>query len=412
MPRLSSRLFGEVNLKEKIRDLVEGQSVPTSRAWYSGIVTDIDTIGVMHPLYSVRVMVDEGITPTTEIGDMEWFEPLMPLHVQRIPERFERVWVTFMNIANQRVGFWMSRMTEKNPGSQKVASVDGSSMQDQFTYGGIPFREGTPFYDALSKNSLMGDLVNRKTGLLPRPSKWLNVMPGDVVIQGGYNSAIRQTYDPWSGRSRVQIQAGFGSTDPASEVLDSWDNPYSPEANGGYHSSIHVLEKSPFDQLCLMPQSKGGFDVPFHETFNDFAAGAGTISPVSEGDMFGAPNADQKLEAAGALDSFISLTTYGHIRLINIDPASHVNGSNPICHVAMAEPLVPILNELISVVSSLANQFHNHEHLHPMGPTMMGPTSKTYVPLVPKAVEMKQRINGLAEASKLNEIASKHVAVN
>jgi len=413
MPRLTDRLYPEVRARNKLQELVESDQFDLiGRTWYSGIVCDVDTLGVANPLYSVKVKVDEGITTGTEILDMEWFEPLMPLHIQRVPERFERVLVTFINVMERRVGLWASRKFEKSAGSQKVRTANGSSMQDNFTYGGIPFRVGTPTYDALSKNHLMGDLFERKEGLKSSRSKWLNVMPGDVVMQGGYNSAVRHTYDPWTGKSRLQLQAGYGSNDTAEEILDYWDNNWGPENTGGYHSAIHILEKSPFDALCQMPHNKGGFDIPFHPEFNDFGSGAATGQEIDEQKMFGDAHANTYLDDLGALDSFVALTTYGHIRLVNIDPASHQGGTNPVCHVAMAEPLIPILDEIIDILGSLGNMFLNHEHMHPMGPTMLGPTSKAYTPLMAKIAELNQRITSVSDSEKLNRIASKHVAVN
>jgi len=416
MPRLRDKLFPEVRLRKATQEQLEKHgNVESSegRAWYTGIVTYIELVGLAQPLYSVKVQLDEGLTPTTDILKHHWFEPLLPIHTMRIPERFERVFITFQNTEARRVGYWMSRKNEHSYGSQKVRSKDGKSMQDQFSTDTVPYRMGTPFYDALTKNTMMGDLYKRKEGLPSDSKRWLKAFPGDVIVAGGYNSAIRQTYDPWSGKSRVQIQAGYGSMDPAKEVLDEFDNPFTVESNGGYHSSIHVLERSPFDLQLKLPQAEGGFGIPFHKDYDTY--GPGAAQNESTANLFQV-NADSTLQKMGALDSFIALTTYGHIRLVNVDPAAHIKAGNvdpnPICHVTKAEPLINLLSRVVSLMSTLTNAFLAHEHMHPMGPTMGGPVSAMYMPLKGVTDTLTEGLNSLSGPQILGQIASKHVSVN
>ena len=135
--RLINRLSPAARFKKHTEDILRGPDSIDGRIVYTGIVTQVDLLGSVNPLYSCRIDLD-GFPRKHDIHEQEWYEPLMPINFMRIPERFEKVHVTFQNTKELQVGYWFSRMAETTTAAQKVRAVDGSAMEDHYNFKGLP----------------------------------------------------------------------------------------------------------------------------------------------------------------------------------------------------------------------------------------------------------------------------------
>ena len=364
---------------------------------YTGIVTFIDLIGIKQPLYSCRVDLD-GQASNKEILDQIWFESMPSIHLLRIPERFERVYVMYSNMQldSGAAGYWLGRANERTTGPQKVVPADGSSMEQQYSYGSVPYQRGTPAFDAMTPptnlysddkaEQLKGTPISFK-GTVPF---YFKAVPGDVIQLGGYNTAIRHTYNQNSAKGEIELISGFKALS-TENMVTAFKNDMA-DVNS---SRILISSKSPTDV-----ELNQHYGLDFHENFNTYGPGAGTLD-MSPGESL----ADADFTDPSVLRSFLLLQTSGFIRLIS-------NASTePISHIVLAEPLIELLQSLIGRVREINNNFLSHGHNHPMGPTLGPPITLLFAPIdVSKSVD--KILEGLQSAETMGEIASDFVAAN
>tara|TARA_Y100000310_G_C20683809_1_gene817683 strand:+ start:445 stop:1653 length:1209 start_codon:yes stop_codon:yes gene_type:complete len=402
MPQAFKRIKPETNLLQKMRQAISRAKDPTmeireGQIVFTGVVTFVDLVGIKQPLYSCRVDLD-GTPAVKDILDQLWFEPILPIHLIRIPERFERIYVMYSNLKLESgaAGYWLGRSNERTTGPQKVVPVDGSTMEEQYDYAGVPYQRGTAAFDSMTpptnlysddkEKQLMGTPIS-KEGSLPR---YFKAVPGDVLQLGGYNTAIRQTYNINSGKGEIELISGFKAL-PEDQLLNSFGN----EMGDAFSSKIAITTKSPTD---VELNQHWGLD--FHKDFNLYGPGAGTLD-MAPGESL----ADADFTAPDVLDSFILLQTTGHIRLINNE------SSEPISHIVLAEPLIELLNNLIDRVREVNNNFLAHGHNHPMGPTLGPPITLLFAP-IDLAGQIDSTLEGLQSPESWDAIASNYVAAN
>ncbi len=403
MGKAFNRIKSEQYLREAFREMISDKKNPIAakgdnQLIYSGVVTFVDMIGVQQPLYSCRVDLDHDPS-IPEIMNQKWFEPLTHMTLMRIPQRFERVYVMFANIKNSEGsgGYWFSRSNERTPGPQKVVPVDGSVMETKYFYDSIPYQRGTAAFDSMTPptnlysddlaKQLQGTPINQE-GTMPR---YYKAVPGDVIQLGGYNTAIRHTYNKNSAKGEIEIISGYGSIPDGENILTTFKNPMDEL----YSSRIVVATKSPID---VELNQEWGFD--FHKNFNLYGPGAGTLD-MSPGESL----TDADFTSPSVLDSFLLLQTAGYIRLISND------SSEPICHAVMAEPLIKLLTTLIDRVREINAMFLDHAHNHPMGPTIGPPVTMAFAPMDATG-GIDSSLETLQKPETFDAIASNYVALN
>tara|TARA_R110002110_G_scaffold152462_2_gene345167 strand:+ start:944 stop:2134 length:1191 start_codon:yes stop_codon:yes gene_type:complete len=396
MPKAFNRIKPEQVMLNELRSKINERKNPMygqdrTQILYTGVVTFVDLVGLEQPLYSCRIDLDHE-SVVGEITMQKWFKPLMPIHFMRIPQRFERVSVIFSNLDTTVVpeAYWVSRVEEQTAGAQKVSPVDGSAMEQQYSYNNIPYQRGTAAFDQQTpptnlyktepKEQLKGTPNNLKGDL----SRYYKAVPGDVVALGGYNTAIRQTYNLDSAKGEMELISGYANIPNDENILTAFKNPM----ESTYSSRIAITTQSATDL-----ELNQDFNLQFDDQYNLYGPGAGTFDIV-----------EQTSSEDPTTDSFLLLQTTGHIRLIS-------NASEtPISHITLAEPLARFLTRLIDRVSELNKNFANHVHNHPMGPTIGPAVTPLFAPIDSDVIS--DGLASLSEIETLDDFSSSHVAAN
>jgi len=396
MPKAFNRIKPEQVMLNEIRSKVNERKNPAygqdrTQILYTGVVTFVDLVGLEQPIYSCRIDLDHE-SVVGEITRQKWFKPLMPMHFMRIPQRFERVSVIFSNLDTTVVpeAYWVSRVEEQTAGPQKVIPINNTTMEKQYSYNNIPYQRGTAAFDQqtpptnLYKTDPEKQLKGTPNNLEGDLSRYYKAVPGDVVALGGYNTAIRQTYNLDSAKGEIELISGYANIPSDENILTAFKNPMGP----AYSSRIAITTQSATDL-----ELNQDFNLQFDDQYNLYGPGAGTFDIVEQTDSEEAPT-----------DSFLLLQTAGYIRLISND------SETPISHITLAEPLTRFLIRLINRVSELNKNFANHVHNHPMGPTIGPPVTPLFAPIDSDIVS--EGLESLTEIETLNGFSSSHVAAN
>jgi hypothetical protein len=188
-------LFDELNNEEKFisqqRESIQ-DSYDSKNLIFRGIVVDVDRYGGAQILESGRRIAPgslkvyiPGMTATNDVESMNYYEPLLPIHICPIPEIREEVLILFES-QNRTKGYWIKRNDSDIINYQIPNPVfDEGSVEDRVRFGENLTEGGQPYSWKETEEQ-----PDRKM-VIP---KWRR-KPGDIPIEGRSNTLILQTFN-------------------------------------------------------------------------------------------------------------------------------------------------------------------------------------------------------------------------